>query len=125
MRLWHYACAHTYAELGVRGHLIAPPYPEGASVAGDMGEAYAWFDRADRPVWLTSGDFASTGIRLRPGMCDRSAFRYLVTAPELAEPWLPSATRADMPSELRRGLEANGDPAQWWIAPGPIPARLA
>jgi hypothetical protein len=124
LRLWHYTCEHGHVALGARGTLLAPPYPAGG-VADTYGEAFAWYDRADRPVWLTVGDFDTTGIRLTPGMCDRSEYRYLATAPWLAEPWLPSRCRAEAPPNLVRGLERSGDPAQWWIAQQPIPARLA
>ena len=123
-RLWHYGCWHTYASVGSRGHLIAPPFPA-EGVAETYGEAYAWFDREDRPVWLTSGDFATTGIDGHGTACDRSAYRYLVMAPELCEPWLASRDRHEAPAKLVRWLEQRGDPAAWWIGRGPIPARLA
>jgi hypothetical protein len=124
MRLWHYTCDHGRQAIGARGNLVPPPY-EGANVAERFGQQFAWYDRDDRPVWLTAGNFTSTGIPHNPQMCDRSACRYLVTAPELAEPWLPSRCRAQAPRWLVRGLERSGDPAQWWIAQVPIPARLA
>lgn len=123
-RLWHYVCEHTHKVLGGRGDLVAPPYPAGG-VADMYGEAFAWFDRYDRPVWLTTGDFASTGIELRPDMCDRSAFRYLVNAARAGRAVANERVPLDGTTATTARPRALGRPGAMVDRERPIPARLA
>lgn len=114
LRLFHFTCDHSYPRIGHRGWLFAQVRPTLFGVPlPDL-----------RVVWLTSGDFESTGMdRSEFTTCDRSAYRYIVTDTSTCEPWLDSEVRRRFPDAADL-LERVGDPARWWVSSEPVPVRL-
>jgi hypothetical protein len=114
-RLFHFTCEHSYPHLGARGVLVPQHKPTLFGVR--LPDALA-------VVWLTAGDYASTGMdRSDLAICDRSAYRYVVTDPSACVPWLVSAQREELGTDAEL-LEAVGIPELWYISAEPVAARL-
>lgn len=120
-RLFHFTCLdHGYPKIGARGFVVPQQHRTLAGIPHiDIGVA-----------WFTAGDFASTGMgQSDAAVCDRSAYRYVVSDASRCVPWLGSQYRdaVEDTGVLDGGvfaLELLGDPSQWWVSPDPVPVRL-
>lgn len=121
--LWHYTCTHGRLALDEGGALLPPLWqvsevPGGlpVSVYGLLG--LVWATAVDEP------DRLALGLTSATISCDRLAYRYRVPG-DAFRPWGRLRSRLD--PDLVEALETapGAQPAQWWVAEGPVDgARL-
>lgn len=112
--LFHFTCDHSYPKIGRRGLLLPQQKPKLFGVPlPDFGV-----------VWLTEGSYESTGMDQSDlAICDRSAYRYIVTDDRHCEHWIDSMVRQRFLEHVAV-LEAVGKPELWWVSSAPVPVRL-
>lgn len=121
--LWHYTCKHTRLALDQGGTLLPPLWkiesvPEGLPLPAYALLGLVWATEADDP------DPYALGLTSATISCDRLAYRYAVPR-EAFTRWgrVRSRLDRDLVDALERARGA--EPAQWWIAEGPVEgARL-
>lgn len=110
MRLFHFTCDHGAAKIGRRGTLRPNPQPmlQGLPL-----------------VWLTDLDTAdkdALGLTSTFTPCDRTRFRYVVTAPCV---WWPDfVADGHVDQAIASHLETYRQPEHWWVSPEPVEARM-
>jgi hypothetical protein len=121
--LWHYTCYHGRRGIGKEGVLLSI-----AARFGGVPGVPAEVRRNLELIWLTNLDVPhadALGLTRRVIRCDRTRYRYRVTDPAAAAPWMD--VRADYPPEFVTTLEgvAGVMPRHWWVATQPVPVRYA
>ena len=112
--LWHYTCDHGARGIGRRG-LLLPVRRHDPDAAARLGP---WRWLADL-IWMTPmhpPDPHLLGLTANTIRCDRTAYRYRVLRPDLAQPWLGSPWHAQHPDWTTGG----DDPSMWWVADQPV-----
>lgn len=116
MRLYHYTCSHGRRAIGDIGEVL-PPVLLRPDLSFPPFGILAWFTD------LTIPDRGALGLTSTLTRCDRTRYRYRVTAdPSSLRPWV--AVRHLFPSLLVDMLEETpADPARWWVSDLPVPVR--
>lgn len=120
--LYHYTCQHGRDGLGEDGRLLTL-----AQQNPGVGMPPA-IQELSQLIWLTdleTPNRAALGLTSRLLRCDRIQYRYRVTDPSVARPWVDmrrSATPA-LVAELESAFGAL--PMHWWVATAPVRVQYA
>lgn len=126
MPLFHFTCDHGRRALGDGPAVLLPLRQWAPQVAARFDPDVACLAEI---VWMTPAaapDRAALGLTARYAVCDRTQFRYRVTDPAAARPYLECwAELVPRPVHLSLCRSAGARPGLWWVATDPVPVEYA
>jgi hypothetical protein len=126
--LFHYTCRHGQTAIGIHGWLLCMDEhaPEAAVVMRKANPDLAFLTRL---IWLTTQaepEAEALGLTKTYIACDRTAFRYRVTALGTCAPWTEAvrSLKRVWPSALDLAFADGARPAEWWVSTRPVPVMF-